>query len=54
MALLEATMAAPTEALLSDMTAVTGEGNSPYTTAWICSLGHVTVCVIWACMPCMQ
>ena len=32
MALRGATMGAPTEALLSDMTAVTGEGNSPYTT----------------------
>ena len=37
MALLVATMAAPTEALLSGMTAVTGEGNSPHTTVWICS-----------------
>jgi len=32
MALLGATMGAQTEALLSGMTAVTGEGNSPYTT----------------------
>ena len=31
MALLGATMGAPTEALLSGMTAVTGEGNSPCT-----------------------
>ncbi len=32
MALLGATMGAPTEALLLGMTAVTGEGNSPYIT----------------------